>query len=98
MFGHSVYLYVAHMVHVYHPPYIHKIRPCMDLAFCFNSIHLDSDTAIEMIMTSGMLRHVQSCDIVEAHCYFVDIGRTDREQLRSRINNNDCRTRETSQI
>ena len=31
------------------------------------------------------------CDIVEAHCYFVDIGRTDREQIRSRINNNDCR-------
>ena len=30
-------------------------------------------------------------DIVEAHCYFVDIGRTDREQIRSRINNNDCR-------
>ena len=29
---------------------------------------------------------------VEAHCYFVDIGRTDREQIRSRINNNDCRT------
>ena len=31
-------------------------------------------------------------DIVEAHCYFVDIGRTDREQIHSRINNNDCRT------
>ena len=31
------------------------------------------------------------CDIVEAHCYFVDIGRTDCEQIRSRINNNDCR-------
>ena len=31
-------------------------------------------------------------DIVEAHCYFVDIRRTDREQIRSRINNNDCRT------
>ena len=31
-------------------------------------------------------------DIVEAHCYFVDIGQTDREQIRNRINNNDCRT------
>ena len=31
-------------------------------------------------------------DIVEAHCYFVDIGRIDCEQIRSRINNNDCRT------
>ena len=31
-------------------------------------------------------------DIVEAHCYFVDIGRTDLEQICSRINNNDCRT------
>ena len=36
----------------------------------------------------GTLQH----DVVEAHCYFVDIGRTDREQIRSRINNNDCRT------
>ena len=26
-------------------------------------------------------------DIVEAHCYFVDIRRIDREQIRSRINN-----------
>ena len=25
-------------------------------------------------------------------CYFVDIGRTDREQIHSRINKNDCRT------
>ena len=31
-------------------------------------------------------------DVIEAHCYFVDIGRIDREQIRSRINNNDCRT------
>ena len=31
-------------------------------------------------------------DVVEAHCYVVDIGRTDREQIRSRINNNWCRT------
>ena len=27
-------------------------------------------------------------DVVEAHCYVVDIGRTDHEQIRSRINNN----------
>ena len=27
-------------------------------------------------------------DVIEAHCYFVDIGQTDREQIRSRINNN----------
>ena len=26
-------------------------------------------------------------DIVEAHCYFVDIGQTDLEQICSRINN-----------
>ena len=31
-------------------------------------------------------------DIVEAHCYFVDIGRTDHEQIRSKISNNDCST------
>ena len=27
-------------------------------------------------------------DVVEAHCYVVDIGQTDREHIRSRINNN----------
>ena len=31
-------------------------------------------------------------DVIEAHWYFVDIGQTDREQIRSRMNNNDCRT------
>ena len=36
--------------------------------------------------------HVYRNAIVEAHCYFVDIGRIDHEQIRSRINNNDCRT------
>ena len=38
------------------------------------------------------MEYIMYDDIVEAHCYFVDIGRTDREQIRSRINNNDCRT------
>ena len=27
-------------------------------------------------------------NVVEDHCYVVDIGRTDREQIRGRINNN----------
>ena len=36
-------LYMAHMVHAYHPPYIHK---CMDLSFCFGSICLDSVAAV----------------------------------------------------
>ena len=40
---------------------------------------------------SECLQTLRSNDIVEAHCYFVDIGRIDREQIRSRINNNDCR-------
>ena len=31
-------------------------------------------------------------DVIEAHCYVVDIEWTDREQIRSRINNNWCRT------
>ena len=31
-------------------------------------------------------------DVLEAHCYVVDVGRTDREQICSRINNNWCRT------
>ena len=29
---------------------------------------------------------------VKAHCYFFNIGQTDREQIHSRINNNDGRT------
>ena len=37
-------------------------------------------------------QNTQICDVVEAHCYVVDIGRTDHEQIRSRINNNWCRT------
>ena len=30
-------------------------------------------------------------NVVEAHCYVLDIGPTDREQIHSRINNNWCR-------
>ena len=39
-----------------------------------------------------VLLNILMFDVVEAHCYVVDIGRTDREQIRSRINNNWCRT------
>ena len=41
-----------------------------------------------------MSRHVMNntCDVVEAHCYVVDIRRTNREQIRSRIHNNWCKT------
>ena len=39
------------------------------------------EVAIEVTMISGY-------DVVEAHCYVVNIERTDREQIRSRINNN----------
>ena len=38
------------------------------------------------------LKCINVNDVVEAHCYFVDIGRTDCGQIRSRIHNNDCRT------
>ena len=31
-------------------------------------------------------------DVVEAYCYIVDIGQTDRVQMRSRINSNWCMT------
>ena len=34
------------------------------------------------------LSQILLADVVEAHCYVVDIGQTDREQIRSRINNN----------
>ena len=44
------------------------------------------------IVYGQLYRNLYTADIVEAHCYFVDIGRIDREQIRSRINNNDCRT------
>ena len=30
--------------------------------------------------------------ILDVSVSYIDIGRTDREQIRSRINNNDCRT------
>ncbi len=52
----------------------------------------------EWCSRQGVLRYrelpldVLHLDVVEAHCYFVDIGRTDHEQIRSRINNNDSRT------
>ena len=43
-----------------------------------------------------MVRKGDLCRYLRAHfeaaVNFVDIGRTDREQIRSRINNNDCRT------
>ena len=52
--------------------------------------------AVEWILrrrgVRAVIHYMDDFDIVEAHCYFVDIGRTDREQIRSRINNNDCRT------
>ena len=32
--------------------------------------------------------YIRTCDVVEAHCYVVDVGRTDREQAHSRIDNN----------
>ena len=35
--------------------------------------------------------HFSFNDVVEARCYVVDIGRTDREQIRCRIKNNWCR-------
>ena len=36
----------------------------------------------------GIQCYTYSADVVEAHCYVGDIGRTDCEQIRSRINNN----------
>ena len=43
-------------------------------------------------VTCELVQYVSTHDVVEAHCYFVGTGQTDREQIRSRINNNDCRT------
>ena len=56
-------------------------------------LYCDENCCLEWTM--GQIHRTNNAildDIVEAHCYFVDIGRTDREQIRSRINNNDCRT------
>ena len=39
-------------------------------------------------LTSSTIQNIFCFDVVEAHCYVVDIGRTYREQIRSRINNN----------
>ena len=46
----------------------------------------------ELVEYFNLRIYIYTNDVVEAHCYFVDIGRTDCEQIRSRINNNDCRT------
>ena len=62
----------------------------VQLSVRFSSCTLFDDMSIIwQVSTNCVLPNV---DIVEAHCYFVDIGRIDREQIRSRINNNDCRT------
>ena len=55
------------------------------------SVHVFVHTYVLLCMHVPIL-YICICVIVEAHCYFVDIGRIDREQIRSRINNNDCRT------
>ena len=48
MFGHSLYIYMwhVHMVHAYHPAYIHKIRPWIWLSVSVPCIRLDSDAAV----------------------------------------------------
>ena len=56
------------------------------------SVHVCVCIHVHMCMYCYCTHTYSINDIVEAHCYFVDIGRTDREQIRSRINNNDCRT------
>ena len=38
------------------------------------------------------MNNIWTNDVVEAHCYVVDIGQTDHEQIHSRITNNWCRT------
>ena len=57
-------------------------------AYCIDMKIEDELVCTAVVLEFKVLVH----DIVEAHCYFVDIGRIDREQIRSRINNNDCRT------
>ena len=60
---------------------------CFRVADCLQELSTNVMQEWELPDTDHVL-----LDIVEAHCYFVDIGRIDREQIRSRINNNDCRT------
>ena len=43
------------------------------------------------ITCHGIETKLTLLDVVETHCYDVDIERTDCEQIRSRINNNWCR-------
>ena len=49
-----------------------------------------SAVALSLLIPTDLASNFDA-EVVEAHCYFVDIGRTDREQKRSRIDNNDCR-------
>ena len=62
----------------------------------YNELHTYIDSGSPDCVLIGhhlywSLDHKGSPDAVEAHCYFVNIGRTGSEQIRSRINNNDCR-------
>ena len=50
-------------------------------------------TYVSSILTISICSNgLQLLNVVEAHCYFVNIGRTDSEQICSRMNNNNCRT------
>ena len=49
-----------------------------------------SAVALSLLIPTDLASNFDA-EVVEAHCYFFDIGRTDREQKRSRIDNNDCR-------
>ena len=67
---------------------MHVVRVCVCVCVCVCVVCVCVCLVIHIYITL----HYYDIDIVEAHCYFVDIGRTDREQIRSRINDNDCRT------
>ena len=42
----------------------------------------------EVLVMQMQLSHCPNSDIIEAHCYVVNVRRTARGQIRSRINNN----------
>ena len=65
---------------------------CCSCMLLLHPVPTSADAGPDLCTLCPDLCTLHPDDIVEAHCYFVDIGRIDREQIRSRINNNDCRT------
>ena len=57
-------------------------------SYILNSLYYLNVILHMVIIYNVTHQFVSINDVVDAHCYVVNIRRTDREQIRSRINNN----------